>query len=330
MNANRRQFQQSLLACSLLGSSPLAFSATDIKSAVIPEAEESGYIATPHGRLWYRINGKAHFSAGKTPLVCLHGGPGSSHHYLLPLVDLADTRPVILFDQLDCGLSDRPGRNENWKTERFVSEIDIVRDALNLSSVALYGNSCGSTWIAPYVANNPAGVRAVIFASPFLAAKPFQQDTARLRAALPPATLATLLRHETAGTTHSDEYHEAVFAWYKRHVCRLPDWPRYLMRTIDLFNNDLYGYMWGPSEPKLNGTLASFDVSADLKKIAAPSWFVCGEFDEMTPSTTRAFAKMTENSKFTAIADASHTPHIEQRDKFMNLARAFLDENADG
>jgi proline iminopeptidase len=149
---NRRNFSKLLISNSLLMQSSLLFAADKVAQSSIPDPEESGYIPTPNGRIWYRINGKEHFSAGKTPLVCLHGGPGSSHHYLLPLLDLAKDRPVILYDQLDCGLADRPNVKKNWTVKRFVAEIDILRDALNLSEIALYGNSCGSTWIAPYAA----------------------------------------------------------------------------------------------------------------------------------------------------------------------------------
>ena len=325
---DRRRFSALCLTTMASLQSRIANSAT-ATSEWLPEPEEAGYIATPQGRLWYRINGKRHFSSGKTPLLCLHGGPGATHHYLLPIVDLADERPVVFYDQLDCGLSDRPNDPANWTVGRFVNEIDIVRNALKFSKVALYGNSCGSTWIAPYAASNPKGLQAAIFASPYLASQPFLNDTARLRAALPPDILAVMEQHEQAGTTDSDAYHEAVYVWYQRHVCRNKQWPPYLMRTIELFSNDLYSHMWGPAEPKLTGTLKTFDATPMLAKIKCPSWFVCGEYDEMTPATTRAFAELTSGALFTSINDASHTPHIEQREVFMREARKFLNTYAD-
>jgi proline-specific peptidase len=326
---NRRNFSKLLISNSLLMQSSLLFAADKVAQSSIPDPEESGYIATPNGRIWYRINGKEHFSAGKTPLVCLHGGPGSSHHYLLPLLDLATERPVILYDQLDCGLADRPNDKDNWTVKRFVAEIDILREALNLSELALYGNSCGSTWIAPYAAENPGGLNAVIFASPFLAAEPYLRDAQVLREALPPEILEVMMMHEAAESTHSDEYHAAVYTWYKRHVCRSEVWPDYLMRTIALFSNELYEYMWGPSEATLNGTLKTFDARSDLQKINAPCWYVCGEYDEMTPASTEAFSKLSKNAKFSVIENASHTPHIEQRSIFMQQASAFLNGHAD-
>ena len=85
IRTNRRRFNQVALL-NLLAAKTKGVIAAAPLSTWLPEAEESGYIPTPQGRLWYRINGKQHFASGKTPLICLHGGPGASHHYLLPLV----------------------------------------------------------------------------------------------------------------------------------------------------------------------------------------------------------------------------------------------------
>ena len=51
-------------------------------------AVSEGYIDVPGGRVWYRDVG----DADATPLLCLHGGPGSTHHKLEPLEALADRR----------------------------------------------------------------------------------------------------------------------------------------------------------------------------------------------------------------------------------------------
>ena len=76
-----------------------------------------GFIQVPGGRVWYRIVG----SGPRTPLLVLHGGPGASSYYLKPLAALAADRPVIFYDQLGGGRSDRPADSTLWRTERFVS-----------------------------------------------------------------------------------------------------------------------------------------------------------------------------------------------------------------
>ncbi|HYU75049.1 MAG TPA: hypothetical protein VEL31_20470 [Ktedonobacteraceae bacterium] len=68
------------------------------------ENVQEGYIAVPGGLVWYQI-----VNPGKgIPLLTLHGGPGFPHDYLEPLQQLADERPVIFYDQLGCGKSERP------------------------------------------------------------------------------------------------------------------------------------------------------------------------------------------------------------------------------
>jgi hypothetical protein len=84
------------------------------------------YIEVPGGRVWYKIIGEQHDA---TPLLCLHGGPGFTHNYLEPLEALAGRRPVIFYDQLGCGNSDRPGDLSLWTVDRFVEELAQVRAA---------------------------------------------------------------------------------------------------------------------------------------------------------------------------------------------------------
>ena len=290
----------------------------------IPLPEDAGYIAVDGGRIWYRIVGRGHFHTGRTPLVVIHGGPGASHDYLLLLTDLASDRPVIHYDQLDCGYGTRTGDPANWTVARFVAEIDTLRDALGLSRVSLLGSSCGGTWAAEYAVRRPAGLAALVLASPFLQGECFVADAQRLRAALPAATLETFQRHEAAGTTDSEEYHDAELEWFRRHIFRMPDWPAYLNRTMDVFNGELYNYMWGSAESNPSGLLKDYDITPRLAEITAPTLYTCGEYDEMTPESCAEFSQLTPNSKLRVFEDASHSPHAEQREKYMGVLREFL------
>ena len=63
-----------------------------------------GFIPVRGGRVWYQVIGEG----DAIPLLTLHGGPGVPHDYLETLDELVDERPVIFYDQLGCGRSDRP------------------------------------------------------------------------------------------------------------------------------------------------------------------------------------------------------------------------------
>src|SRR2546421_12150244 len=97
-----------------------------------------GYVDFRGYRTWYRVVGDRESDA--VPLLALHGGPGSTHHYFTPLERLADERPVVLYDQVGCGSSDRPTDIE-WSADVFREEVANVRDQSGLEAIHLLGPS---------------------------------------------------------------------------------------------------------------------------------------------------------------------------------------------
>src|SRR5258708_15356366 len=91
-------------------------------------------IAVEGGEVWFRIVGE---EKSGIPLLTLHGGPGYPHDYLEPLEQLADERPVIFYDQLGCGASERPADRSLWRVDRFVRELAQVPEALRLERIPL-------------------------------------------------------------------------------------------------------------------------------------------------------------------------------------------------
>ena len=277
------------------------------KASAYPDPERAGFVAVRGGQVWYRSNGMRHVVDGKLPLLVIHGGPGFSHHYLLALTALADDRPVIFYDQLDSGNSERPGDPANWTVERFVSEVDDVRAALGLDRLIVLGSSWGGTVAAEYAIGRPAGLVGLVLASPLISTPRWIADNTAYRKALPPDVQKMLDEHEAAGTTDSQEYHE-------------------VNRAFELANLDLYVTMWGNTEFNATGTLKDYDASPRLGQIQAPTLFTCGEFDEATPAACEDFAAMVPNGRVEVIPDASHMAFAEQPEAYMTTVRAFFDQ----
>lgn len=294
----------------------------------VPEPERAGYVSATGGRIWYRLNGGRNFVRGRTPLVVIHGGPGMSHHYLLPLVDLAEERPVILYDQLDSGHSDRPNDPANWTIERFVSEVDDLREALGLDRVLVFGNSWGGTVAAEYAMTQPRGLVALVLSSPLISTERWIADNTEYRRQLPKDVQDTLDKHEAAGTIDDPDYQEAVMVFYTRHFNRMDPWPDELNRTFEVFSVDLYNTMWGNTEFNATGTLKDYDGSGRLDRIQVPTLYTCGEFDESTPAANKDFAALTSNAEVKVIPGASHTAFLEQREAYMATLREFFDRVA--
>ena len=116
---------------------------------------DEGHIPVPGGNVWFRSVGE-----GGVPLLCLHGGPGAPSDYLKPLEQLADRRRVVFYDQLGCGNSDIPNDRSLWTVERFMDELDAVRDALGLDRLHLFGSSWGGMLALQYVLDRTPTLRA--------------------------------------------------------------------------------------------------------------------------------------------------------------------------
>lgn len=285
---------------------------------------EEGRIKVPGGRVWYVRMGE---SGGK-PLLVLHGGPGNTHGPLKSALGaLSESRPVIFYDQLGSGYSDRPEDPSLWHTERFIEELVCVRDALNLDEFHLFGHSWGTMLAASYLTERrPAGVLSAIFSSPCLSARRWKEDADRYLQQLPEDERTTIAFHEEQGTTGSEAYQEAMKEYYRRHVCRLDPWPEVMAEARPLANKDIYLQMWGPSEFFPTGSLKTFDITDRLPEISVPSLFLCGRYDEASPESTRYYQSLVPNSEGHVFENSSHVAYLEETREYLRVVKDFLNK----
>src|SRR5262245_30260326 len=166
-----------------------------------------GYVDFRGYRTWYRFVGD--LNSPDIPLLALHGGPGSTHNYFGPLEGLASERPVVLYDQIGCGKSDRP-TDIQWHVEVFRDEVDAVRDQLGLERIHLLGTSWGGMLAQEHVLSGAQGIVSLILSSTLASLALWNDEQSKLKAQLPPDVVATLDRHEAAGTYDDPKYEEAM------------------------------------------------------------------------------------------------------------------------
>ncbi|QOR64624.1 proline iminopeptidase-family hydrolase [Cytobacillus suaedae] len=282
---------------------------------------KEGFIEVTGGKVYYQMHDT---NTGKTPVIVLHGGPGSSHYSLQGLRILSEDRPVIFYDQLGCGKSDRPTDTSLWTLDRFVEELGQIRKVLNLEEFHILGHSWGTTLAAAYYLQKPEGVKSIIFSSPCLSAPLWAEDQEENRKLLPPEVQETLTRCEENETTDSEEYKEATTIFNQHFVCRLDPFPEFLKQGAHFKNPEVYNIMWGPSEFHVTGNLKDFDCTGELKDIAVPTLYTCGRYDEATPKSTEYFSSLTPNGKFHVFEQSAHMPYIEEREEYVRVIGGFL------
>ncbi|MFI7003361.1 proline iminopeptidase-family hydrolase [Nocardia sp. NPDC050175] len=279
-------------------------------------------------RTWFRVTGD--LSSGVAPVVVVHGGPGSTHDYLLNLTGLASGgRPVVHYDQLgNGGSSHLPDRAASfWTVELFADELSNLLDRLGLADgYVLFGHSWGGMLGAYHAATRPAGLHGLIVANSPASYRLWRAEMDRLRAELPREVNDVLLRNEAAGTTDTAEYHEAMRVFYRKHVCRLDPWPRdYLASFYEIYNDPtVYYTMNGPAEFHVIGTLRDWSVEPLLPDITAPTLVLSGRHDEATPATVAPYLALIPDARWEVFEKSSHLPHLEEPERFTEAVSAFL------
>ncbi|WFE24202.1 proline iminopeptidase-family hydrolase [Solwaraspora sp. WMMD937] len=293
-------------------------------------AHDKGLVPFGEYQTWYRVTRPA--GAGGPALVVVHGGPGSTHDYLLNLAGLAEHGwPVVHYDQIGNGGSTRlPDRGADfWTVELFLAELDNLLRSLGVADdYVLFGHSWGGPLVARHAATRPAGLRGLVVANAPASYPLWLQEARRLRQALPAGVNETLIRHEQAGTTDSQEYFTAMRVFYDRHVCRVTPWPRdYLASFMEIANDPtVYLTMNGPSEFHVIGTLRDWSVVDCLADIRVPTLVLSGRHDEATPATLQPYLDRVPGARWVVFEESSHLPHLEEPERFAEVLLEFLTE----
>ena len=274
------------------------------------------------------------FSAGDGPrtLLMVHGGPGCPSRYLRDSHErlVEHGLRVVTWDQLGCGESDRPAGagpkgSELWTLDRFVAELETVRDVLDLGVVDLLGQSWGGVLGLEYVLHHPDNVASFIAADTAFDLPRMQAGFDRTKAALGSETVTMMARHEAEGTTDHPEYQAAVTLLMYRHLCRLHPWPESLTWCMENLGGDVLATMFGPYFFQCTGTLRTWDRMDDLPSITTPVLLVHGEHDYIVPELAVMARDRLPDAELAFFPGCSHMPFFEAPRRYLNTVTDFLD-----
>ena len=296
-----------------------ALYSTPAAAGLVPH---EGFVQVPGGPVWYRVFG----SGTATPLLIVHGGPGSTSCSYDPLATLVSRqRPVIVYDQLGSGRSGRPMDVSLWTADRSVRELAAMRKALGLHRVHLMGHSWGGALVADYVITmKPAGVESLILAGPLLSTRLWIDDANLLRTQLPADVQEVLRRNEQAGTVQSKEYEAATQVFYSRFLYHQTGVKRPDSCAQAPRNDEIYQIMWGPTEFNATGNLLAFDVTPGLKTLTMPTLFIVGRYDEARPETIAKFQAMVPGSIVRVLENSGHMAPLEEYEAYAAILEDFL------
>ncbi|KAF2716143.1 proline-specific peptidase [Polychaeton citri CBS 116435] len=274
----------------------------------------------------------------RVPLICLHGGPGVPHNYLLPLAHLHSDYgiPVLMYDQVGCGGSthfrERNDDEKFWTPELFMRELDNLKSHLGIKQFDLLGQSWGGMLAGQYAITQPPGLRKLLILDSPASMITWAKVTAKQRAALPAHVREVLDRCEREGQTETEEYEEAVMYFYKIHLCRLDPFPDELLHSFDQLKEDhtVYNTMNGPSEFTILGSLKNWSIEDGLRQITERTvpggmLVVNGYWDEAQDDCCLPFFRDVKcKVKWVQFAMSGHCPQLEETERCIEQLGAFL------
>jgi L-proline amide hydrolase len=282
-----------------------------------------GYADFRGYRTWYQVAGE--LGPGVTPLLALHGGPGSTHHYFAPLERLAEERPVVVYDQIGCGGSDRP-QDIEWSVDIFRQEVDAVRSQLGLDRIHLLGTSWGGMLALEHVLSGADGIVGLILSSTLASVDQWAAEQLKLRNALPAEVVEVFERHERAGTYDDPEYNQAMDAYFDRHFYRGPK-PRAELEAMNAGKAvEVYRAMQGPNEWTVTGALRGWDVRNRLSAINVPTLVIRGRHDMSTDPISATLVNGIKGAREVVLENSSHTPVLEETDRYLEAISKFMRE----
>ncbi len=288
---------------------PALLAQHDTKTGAWSAPDQEIMVPVEGGEVYVRINGD-HENNAATPAVFIHGGPGMTHAAFAALLGLSNERPIILYDQLGSGKSDRPDDPAHWRIERYVEELESVRLAIGAEQIHLVGQSWGSAIALEYAAEYPERVASTVLGGTFISTIHWVTDANLLVGQMSAEDRALVRACESAEAPSASTCNAAFIKVYSEHYVE-PDYDaydRYIEEYGGQGSNDLiYNRMWGPSEFASTGLLRNYDATPKLLELnGSRTLFLIGQYDSARIDTVQEFVTLTAGAELAVVPGGSH------------------------
>ena len=285
-------------------------------------------IKTPIGE--FKVWTKRFGTNPKIKVLLLHGGPAMTHEYMECFETFFQREGFEFYeyDQLGSYYSDQPTDSSLWTTERFVEEVEQVRQAIGADSTNFYvlGNSWGGILAMEYGLKYQQNLKGLLIANMVASAPEYGKYADEvLSKQMKPDVLAEVRAIEAKKDFSNPRYMELLIPnFYHEHICRLNEWPDALNRSLKHANGTVYTMMQGPSEFGISGRLAKWDIKNRLKELAVPTLMIGAKHDTMDPKAMEEQSKLVQKGRYLYCPNGSHLAMWDDQQVFMTGVIQFI------
>lgn len=265
----------------------------------------------------------------KTPIILIHGGPGSTHNYMEMLDNIASTgRDVISYDQIGCGNSYLDGHPELWNADTWIHELIALREHLHLDEVYLLGQSWGGMLVIQYmIEHQPQGVKGIVLSSTLSSASLWAHEQHRLISFMSKEDQQAIRHAEENNIWNTPEYMHANEVFMKLHCSNIKDTDPECLTRKKKSGSEAYLYGWGPNEYTPSGTLKDFEYTDRLNEIHVPALIMSGTNDLCTPLVAKTMYDNLPDAKWILFDGARHMCFVEKHDQYSAELTKWMEEN---
>lgn len=280
-------------------------------------------------RLWVEEVGEG------PPLLLISGGPGTSHHYFHPhLVPASAFARLIYVDLRGVGQSDRVRPEGGYGVGSAVDDLEALREALDLQSWSILGNSFGGIIAQQYAVDHPERIDAMVLTSSAIAADVDLGIGVRQRdfmSAEEMARVEALYTVEGARVApvhgehfSEEEQREVVFNafmngdWKRRHLCE--------MSVDEIARFARYEFVHDANYyDEMIASWQSLDLREELRELQIPTLIIEGRWDlafaEWKPERMR---RAFPQARLVMLEDAGHTLFEDDPQGFFSALQDFM------
>ena len=117
---------------------------------------------------------------------------------------------------------------------------------------------------------------------------------------------------------------EGLDAFYRTYPCRIPVWRRDDVQTMENIGV-VCQTMNGPNEFTITGRIRDRDVTDQPPRIRRRTLVTVGRHDDVTPRVAWAIHRGIRGSRLVVFRDSSPMAFREERPRYIEVVRHFLD-----
>jgi proline iminopeptidase len=290
-------------------------------------------IKTPVGN--FNVWTKRFGNNPRIKILLLHGGPAAGHEYMECFESFFPKEGFEFYeyDQLGAPYSDQPSDSSLWTIDRYVDEVEQVRQAIGADKNNFYvlGNSWGGILAMEYALKYQDNMKGLIVADMVASCPDYNKYAEEVLARqMDPKVYAEIKEIEKNKDFNNPRYEELLTPhFYMQHICRLNPWPEPVVRCFTHLNSmkipkEIYVMMQGPSEFGLSGRLLNWDIKSRLKEIKVRTLMVGAKWDTMDPKAMEEQSKMVQHGSYLYCPNGSHMCMWDDQKVFMDGVIGFV------